>query len=320
MDDLSLLLKLEYGIAVKSILPVEGGFSTKAAYHVTGVNGAEYFLKLYDKSQPTTRFWVDRIDTYMPVLNWLSARPSLHGRILTPVSSLQDNAYRAEAGNDVYVLFIFVRGRMPGIGGMTYEQTKELAEILAVLHEVDKIPFETPGLEEDISLPFCEQLEQYLSKTNRQHDALYNLVHPHTEMLLAAIRETLRLRDTVRTGYSPLVLCHGDAHGNNVIQGERLVLVDWETLHRAPTEADLFIHAWHPHGETLLETYSAARRGYRINRELLRFYTLRRRIEDVWVDIQRLIEENPDDAERVDLLDWLSIGIEEIRKIYSTGG
>ncbi|MCL2402253.1 MAG: aminoglycoside phosphotransferase family protein [Oscillospiraceae bacterium] len=319
MDELSLLLKSEYGISATSILPATGGFSTKAAYRVTGADGIEYFLKAYDKSLPTTRFWVDRIDTYMPVLNRLSDLPALRGRVLMPIPSLRDNSYKVEVGDDVYVLFIFIRGKMPGIDAMTYDQTKELAEILASLHDTgDANLLETPGLEEDISLPFCEQLAQYLSR--KQHDALYDLVHPHAEMLLAAIQETLRLRDTVRVGYSPLVLCHGDAHGNNVIQGERLVLADWETLHCAPPEADLFIHTWHPHGEVLLEAYSAARQGYRINHELLHFYTLRRRIEDVWVDIQRLTEETPDSAEREELLGWLSIGIEEIQKVYSAGG
>jgi thiamine kinase-like enzyme len=111
------------------------------------------------------------------------------------------------------------------------------------------------------------------------------------------------------------VLCHGDAHGNNVIQGERLVLVDWEDLRLAPPEADLFIHAWHPHGDVLLKSYSAACHGYQINHELLFFYVLRRRIEDVWVDIQRLTEESPDEVETEKLLGWTRLGIEEVHKL-----
>jgi spectinomycin phosphotransferase len=140
------------------------------------------------------------------------------------------------------------------------------------------------------------------------------LSSPHADLLVKAIHETLRLRDTVRLRYSPLVLCHGDAHGNNVIQGERLVLADWEGLHLAPAEADLFIYAWHPHGDMLLEAYEAARRGYRINHDLLNFYVRRRRI-DVWVDIQRLTEESPDEAETAKLLDWTRRGFEEIHML-----
>jgi Ser/Thr protein kinase RdoA (MazF antagonist) len=319
MDTLSFLLQSEYGIVSASISPAAGGCSTKAAYRVAGADGVEYFVKVYDKFLPTTRFFVERIDRYMPVLAWLSALPALRGRILTPVPVLS-GAYKAETNGDVYAVFLFVRGEAPGIQGMTRAQTVELAEILALLHDTgNTVPFETPGLAEDMSLPFCDQLVRYLNRVGAKHGALHDLVSPHADMLSAAVRETLRLRDTSRLGYSQLVLCHGDAHGNNVIQSERLVLADWEDLRWAPAEADLFIHAWHPYGDLLLQAYASARRGYRINHDLLTFYTLRRRIEDVWFDIQRLTEESPNGAETAKLLDWTRRGIEEVRTLYCNG-
>jgi len=69
MDELSALLKTEYGITVKTISPAVGGFSTKAAYRVAGADGIDYFVKVYDKSLPTTRFLIERIDVYMPALD-----------------------------------------------------------------------------------------------------------------------------------------------------------------------------------------------------------------------------------------------------------
>lgn len=317
MDELIQLLKSEYGIDSNYISPAPGGFSTKAAYRVASADGAEYFVKVYDKSLPTTRFFVERIDMYMPVLDWLSSTPTLRGRILTPVQSCE-GAYKVETDSDVYILFLFVCGEVPGVQGMTRAQTVELAKTLALLHDItETVQVEMSGLAEDISLPFCEQLAQYLSKAPPEHGALHDLISPHADLLLSAINETLLLRDTIRLGYTPLVLCHGDAHGNNVIQSDCLVLADWEDLRLAPAEADLFISAWHPHGDILLEAYAAARRGYRVNRELLSFYILRRRIEDVWVDIQRLTEESPDEVETAKLLDWIQRGIEEVRALYS---
>ena len=317
MDQASRLLKSEYGIISDSIFPVTGGFSTKAAYRVADLDGIHYFVKVYDKSLPTTRFFVERIDTYMPVLDWLSTSPALCGRILTPIPA-QTGAYKVEANADVYVVFLYIWGEVPDIQRMTRAQTVELAEILAHLHDIDKaaIPFETPDLAEDISLPFCDQLMGYLSERDAKYDVLDPLVSPHGNMLRTAIRETLYLRDATRLEYSPLVLCHGDAHGNNVIQSKRLVLADWEGLRLAPAEADLFIHAWHPHGDTLLEAYAAARNKYRINHELLRFYTLRRRIEDIWVDIQRLSQESPDESETARLMGWIRQGVEEVQALF----
>jgi thiamine kinase-like enzyme len=136
-------------------------------------------------------------------------------------------------------------------------------------------------------------------------------------MLRSATDEARRLRDTAGLRHSSLVLCHGDAHGNNVIQGERLVLADWEDLRMAPPEADLFIYAWHPYGAELLKAYSAARGGYPIDSKLLRFYVLRRRLEDVWVDIQRLTEEVLDARETEKQLDYVRRGIEEVRLLLS---
>jgi Ser/Thr protein kinase RdoA (MazF antagonist) len=308
------LLKAEYGIVSNTISPAVGGFSAKA-YHVKSNDNVKYFVKAYDKSLPTTRFFVDRIDIYMPVLDKLRVLPTLREKILTPVLTL-NGAYKVETDNHVFVLFLFVNGIMPGVKGMTSSQTAELAEILACLHDAgDNIELDKNGLAEDISLPFCEQLASFLENQKPNSDALYELIFPHIDMLRSAIQKCLTLRDTVRAGCSSLVLCHGDAHGNNVIQSERLVLVDWEDLRIAPVEADLFIHAWHTHGETLLEAYSAARGGYKINRDLLNFYVLRRRIEDAWVDIQRLTEETPDEAETEKSLYYIRQSIEEISRI-----
>jgi len=312
------LLKSEYGIISTSMFPTTGGFSTKAAYRVVSADGIEYFVKVYDKALQTTRLFVERIDMYMPMLDWLSASPTLHGRILTPIPSL-GRKYKVETDNEAYAVFLFVSGETPGIQGMTCTQTIELAETLALLHDIGgAIPVEALGLAEDISLPFCEQLVQYLDKASIENDKLFTLVSPYADVLMRAIRETLHLRDTVRLGYAPLVLCHGDAHGNNVIQNEQLILADWEDLRWAPVEADLFIHAWHKHGDAFLEAYATARQGYLINKELLRFYILRRRIEDIWLDIQRLTEESPDESEQAKLYAWVHQSIKEIQKLFET--
>jgi thiamine kinase-like enzyme len=314
MTELIHFLPTEYGITPVSCSPAPGGFSAKA-YRVSGADGGLYFLKVYDKSLPTTSYYVERIDMYMPILDWLSASPHLRGRVLAPVRTRQ-GAYKIEAGNEIGVLFLFAEGTVPGIEGMTLPQTVELAKILASLHEVGaEAPFVVD--QEDASLSFCDRLETFLADADTvKHSALYDIVAPHEAMLHSAIREARRLRDITESQRLPLVLCHGDAHGNNVIQGERLILADWEGLCMAPPEADLFIYAWHPHGAALLEAYSDAR-DYQIKPELLRFYVLRRRLEDVWVDIQRLTEEALDASETAKQLDYVRRGIEEVRRMQS---
>lgn len=320
MKELQDLLQTAYGIRTVSMFPAKGGFSTKAAYRVVSGDGTAYFVKAYDTSWPTTDFFVGRIGQYMPVLRWLSSAAALRGRVLSPVPTVE-GLYQAQRNNTVYVVFLFVCGEVPGIQGMTRAQTVELAEILAALHTVGSaVPFETSGLQEDISLPFCSRLIQFMGEKGRGHKALWEAVSPHSDMLCEAASEALLLRDTVRCRALPIVLCHGDAHGNNVIQSDRLVLADWEDLRWAPAEADLFISAWHPYGQTLLEAYAAKRDGYCINRQLLYFYTLRRRLEDVWVNIQRLTEEPSDEAEAAELLDHIGQGMETLRECRKEQG
>lgn len=55
-SDLSKLLAIEYGIITDTIAPATRGFSEKAAYHEKSM---EYYVKVYDKSLPTTRYFVD---------------------------------------------------------------------------------------------------------------------------------------------------------------------------------------------------------------------------------------------------------------------
>jgi len=253
----------------------------------------------------------------MPVLDWLSKTPGLFGRILTPVKSLE-GFYRTETEDDIITIFLFIDGGTVGIYNLSVEQTVELAETLAKLHEV-KIDnsIVTSKINEDISLSFCERLIDFLNKpeeiTNFENDNSVSLISSNSDLLRKAAADALNLRDTLRVGYPHLVFIHGDAHGNNIIQGKHLVLADWDDLRIAPPEADLFIYQWHNHGDILLSAYSAARHGYKINRELLYYYVLRRRIEDLWVDIERLTEESPDEAEATQLLDWISQSIEAIR-------
>ncbi|MCL2120890.1 MAG: aminoglycoside phosphotransferase family protein [Clostridiales bacterium] len=318
MQKLFKILESEYGIVSNTCRPVPGGFSTKASYHVIAANGVEYFLKIYDKTLPTVLPFIKRIDAYMPTLHRLSLTPALHGRILTPIPALS-GAYKAETEYEVLVVFLYIKGDVPGIDGMTPAQTIELAETLALLHDSDQTGLiETTALAEDRALLFCGHLLRYLENPRAGREALTDALLSHSDILIAAIEEAFRLRDSLRFGYETLVLCHGDAHGNNVIQSNRLVLADWEDLRLAPAEADLFIHAWHPYGRLLLESYCAVRRDYQINDDLLFFYTLRRRLEDVWVDIERLTEETPDERETIELLRWIRFGIEEIKKLCQT--
>lgn len=280
-----------FGVQPVGIVEVRGGWSARAfAVHT---QQRRYFLKVYDGTQQAVQPWIERIDHYIPVLGRLAQTPQLQGRIVTPVAA-PDGQYKVESGTDVYLLFDYVEGTTPGT--LNREQLTELAGILAGLHGVDVEGLAgLEGLQEDTSLWFCEKLGAFLDADNP--GMLGDFLRPHRAALRAAIGDTLRLCDTVRLCVAPCVLCHTDAHGNNVIQGHRLVLADWEGLCVAPVEADLFMYAGDANWDAFLGAYRAARPGFVLDEDMLRFYQCRRYLEDIWYYVMRLLHDHPDQRE-----------------------
>lgn len=283
-----------FGILPKDVHEVKGGWSAKA-YRVDAGNFT-YFLKVYDKTQPSVQPWIKRIDAYISVLGWLCKTKELRGFIAEPIPSLNGN-YKVETADHVFLLFTFVKGDTPGERGMSPAQIAELAYILAQLHSFgESIPCDISGLHEDVSLSLCYKLEHFISEA-QNHDTLSQLICPNANMISSVIAETLRLRDTARLPAKSLVLCHTDAHHNNVIQGDRLVLVDWEDLRLAPAEADLFMYALNPEWPTFWQSYSAFRRDFQMDTALMRFYILKRRLEDIWYYMSRVLLDKPSEVE-----------------------
>ena len=314
MNQINDILPARFGLWPTSIREVRGGWTAKA-YRVD-TEQSSYFLKVYDKSLPSIRYWIGRIGVYMPVLGWLSGTPELGRNVIKPIRTL-DGQYKAETDGFVYLLFDYVTGETPGSGGLTAPQTAELAGIIARLHNLsDRLPREFAGLDEDVSLPFCEDIERYLGAEHQVGD-LSRLIGANAELLHAAVAETVRLRDEVRLGFQPLVLCHADAHPNNVMQSDRLIVVDWEDMRLAPAETDLILYAfgsgWPINWPVFRDAYLSLRPGFHINSDLMRFYLIRRRLDDVCSDITRLSLEQPGEEEAATMYGWLDRHFTEIR-------
>ncbi len=286
------ILAHKFCVQSVEIKEVHGGWSARA--FAVETNEKRYFLKVYDSTQQAVQPWIERIDHYISVLGWLAQTAALQGRIVTPVATPKGE-YKVESGTNVYLLFDYVDG--PTLGTLNCEQLTELASILARLHglEVEGLA-DLAELQEDTSLLFCQRLGEFLS-SEHQGGNLGNFLQPYRATLLAAIHRTLRLRDSVRLGAPPLSLCHTDAHGNNVIQGDKLVLADWEGLCVAPVEADLFMYTSDPNWDAFIGAYRLSRPGFVLNEDMLLFYQCRRYLEDIWYYLTRLLHDHPGEKE-----------------------
>lgn len=139
------------------------------------------------------------------------------------------------------------------------------------------------------------------------------------QMLLLNIDKVEKLSVKLSKETLPFVLCHTDVHGWNLMQSDRLILIDWECMKLAPTEADLFAFIgnlfWHNCSDEFLKTYQSVHIDYEINLEVLEFYQARRRIEDICAFAQGLLyEKNIDDTERKESLYHLQHECEALSK------
>ena len=281
-ESMEQMLSLEYGIQALSMHAVPSGWSA-AAWRVHTGSG-DYFLKVYDKNKPSTKGWVARIDSYMPVVLWLHGHTGLRGKMTAPLLA-GDGAYKKEDASCLYMVFPFVSGQTVGGGKLSPSQTRELAEMVSELHAYGAgIPVATDCLQETFDVSFCAALTGFM-ENEHPSGPLYPALSPHADALTQAIAALYKAAEAMRGNRLPHVLCHTDIHGWNLMQGDSLVLLDWEGLKLAPAEADLFSftptfffgEAW----EDFMAAYSAARGGCRVNEDAMRFYRLRRRLEDI---------------------------------------
>jgi len=90
----------------------------------------------------------------------------------------------------------------------------------------------------------------------------------------------------------PLVLCHTDIHGYNVIvNGDQTHLLDVEGLKLAPPEHDFMFWVDDAAWPEILASYQAVRPGVIPDPHLIRFYQERRLLEDVYDYLEQLVVE-----------------------------
>ena len=281
MDELRAVLRTEYGIDAGAVSPVAGGWSA-LVYKVESAQGA-YFLKVYEKKRSGAAAQLERLDLCMAAASWLENHTGLTGRINAPLFT-KNGRVRAETQSHAYLLFSYIEGVTLRTTPLTVRQQEELAEIVGQLHRFREMPFDFSSIRETYDIP-CAQL----IKMPEKPDAPL-CVYRQRDMLMWAIEQAHTLSTRIKAENPPFVLCHADIHGWNLMQGDKLVLIDWESIKFAPAEADLYAvwgdwywgdSKWGGYWDVFLPVYRRLCPGYAVREEFLRFYQIRRHIEDI---------------------------------------
>ena len=296
MRDIESMLRYDYGINSLDIEQRAGGFSARA-YKVTAADEV-YFLKAYDKTSKAAAQWIARIDRYIPVLCRLNDHPGLRGGIAEPVRT-RSGACKAQDCRSVYVVFRYIDGETLGDSPLSAEQACELGQLVGMLHQhkAQTIPGDYSGMTEDFRLPFCSRLSAVLQGGAFDED-VQAILQGCRPRLVPVIDTLERAAIPISAAKPDCVFCHTDIHGYNLMQGERLVLVDWEGLKLAPPEHDLSLVAGEPYFEDFMRAYGAYHPGFALRAELMDFYRMRRRLEDIEAFATRLLHEALEPDER----------------------
>lgn len=284
------MLYREYGIQVRSFLELPSGWSA-SAWKVHSDCG-DFFLKVYDKHRPSTKSWVARIDSYMPVVLWLHENTELRTKMTAPILT-RDGIYKWEDTASLYIVFPFIEGTTIGSEKLKPEQIREIAQIVAELHSYGtEIPVQTNSLRETFDISFCGILADRLGEI--QHSVYLNeTLVPYMDTITQTIAALQKTAVLLQKSNIPYTLCHTDIHGWNLMQSKNLILIDWEGLKLAPVEADLFSftktffydYTW----EDFMTVYCAAHKDYQVNTDAMRFYRLRRRLEDIHEFVESIL-------------------------------
>ena len=306
MDKFKQILKTQYDVVFTGITEVYGGSSGMNSHYKVTADTGTFFLKVYDKAKIQTAQWTENIDTYIPILVWLNENTDLRGRIIRPHKTI-NGENRFEDDENVYLLFDYVEGDTAG-KTLSQLQLIEAAEILACLHNVgNSIPFDMNRIKEDFAVPFCFLLEKFMAnKYETAPEYIKTALTPYLDKINEKNEKVKALSEKIREKNYTMTLCHMDAHGYNLIQGERLVLVDWEMAKYAPPELDLILFTKPEYWSVFIEHYNKLRTDFVLDKELLSFYIHRRNIEDIWEFINSIVNDKQTNEQRQLELDLLS--------------
>jgi spectinomycin phosphotransferase len=180
------ILDQHYNQSVINIAEQEGGWSARA-FRVDTTNGS-FFLKAYEKHKAATEKWTSMIDSYMPIVLWLSNNTNLHGKIIFPVLT-NNGQYKCEDDHFIYLLFPYIEGYTLCDKPMSVMQKKEMAEIISGLHKYgDEIPVVTNTIKEDYAIPFCHELKELISLIDKPtSNETMSILKEHEAILIRRI-------------------------------------------------------------------------------------------------------------------------------------
>lgn len=298
------ILKDFYGFSQATVSEQKGGWSARAFQIKTPDH--HYFLKVYDKLENSTVQWTANLSVYLPFLQNIPD-PELRRCVPKPLPCRNGSLW-GETAHYLFLLSDYICGSTIGTCPLTPVQAAELGRITGRLHSLPAalIPaVQQISIQEDFQVPFCQNLQKLLNNSEQIPGETGDILRFYHPSLLRLCQSLEKSAKNLCTTFIPLCLCHTDIHGFNLMQADRLMLIDWEGLRIAPMEADLFALVSLPHFTAFWQEYRKIRPEAKISPDILKFYQLRRKCEDIWEFAARVLFDTLDEKTSRASLDGL---------------
>lgn len=304
-------LQEEYGLhgIQLSFLPLGADMGT-ATYRVIAKDGTDCFLKLRKGFAETI------------VLIPLFLKSQGVQEIIAPLETKSKQGW-ADFGTYKIILYPFIEGTDGFHLVLSDHQKRNLGAALRKIHGT-QIPSELQKLlpRETFAPYWRERLTsfqaQVASDTFPEPTAakLAEFMHARQNDINRLVERTEQLASKLRSQSLPLVLCHSDIHGGNVLisANDELYIVDWDNPILAPMERDLMFigggidNIWKSRQDEAVfyEGYGNAE----INIVALAYYRYERVIEDLAVIAEQLLLTDEGGADRQRSYGWFTSNFE----------
>jgi aminoglycoside phosphotransferase (APT) family kinase protein len=311
-------LALLYEVAGKpQFLPLG---NSAYSYRVEAVTGEPYYLKVVDRRTGRARQTAEQMRTFSLPLQRFVAQLELEELGAPLPQRIGEGLLAQESGRLLLALYTFIEGETLGDAyPMSAELVGRIGWALGELHAVQFPESLRHKTMEDAHLAaFDEQLRVDLeiissisARASIWKQQLRKLVVPRLEMIRGFIARAEQYAEQVQRLPKPLVVCHGDPWGGNMIPtGDgRLIFLDWESAVVAPAERDAFFYLSDPSQPefwAFLQGYEQTR-GEPIQWQPMRlaYHAYRHQLRNLAHWVHTLLHEQLDEEQRANDLEMI---------------
>jgi Ser/Thr protein kinase RdoA (MazF antagonist) len=311
IEDLYRAIQESYGIQITNLEFLLRGWGGDC-YRIDTSDGERYFLKLHDSANYMGIAATSR-PFYLPLMDQLHSKGILPN-IPHPIRTRDGNLSLVIDSNEV-VITNWIGGKLVGFGKLPEPILTQLAKMTGILHSNrSQLEFERPFVEK-FEFGFASDLSKAVTAldTISPSDSpgiqlLRETILPHHDEVLKHLQGLRELQMRVRELEKPMVVCHTDLHGGNLMtdaQGNFYIL-DWENALIAPPEHDMIFFAGESNfWNVFWPEYTNYFKYPSLDGDMLSFYYYRRTLEDIAGFVLRILQGAGGNARDREDINWL---------------